>query len=92
MTKMYSIYETKSHLSELLRMVKQGLDFIITERGTPIAKVVVYQPEEESFEERIKSLERRGVIIPARGHGPIKPGEKKPGALARFLKDRNRDL
>ncbi len=92
MTKMYSIYETKSRLSELLRLVKQGLDFIITERGTPIAKVVIYQAEEESFEERLKSLERRGVIIPAKGKCSIKPIATRPGALARFLKDRNRDL
>ena len=85
---MYSIYETKSHLSELLRAVKQGLDFIITERGTPIAKVVVYQAEEESFEERYQSLIKQGVIVPARGPVNIKPIAKRPGALARFLKER----
>lgn len=83
----YSIYEAKAKLSELLRNVKKGQETVITERGTPIAKVIPYK-EHSSFEERIKEMEARGEIIPAKSKGPIPIGVRRPGGLERFLKDR----
>ena len=35
-----SIYETKTHLSELLKNVQRGEHVIIENRGKPIAKIV----------------------------------------------------
>jgi len=96
----YSIYETKARLSEVLRIVKTRREVVITERGKPIAKIVPFTEEDtESLDQRIDRLIASGQIVPAR----IAPGEdlppvskrqpgrgkKRPGALARFLEERD---
>ena len=85
----YSIYEAKAKLSEVLRQVKKGHEAIITERGKSIARVIPFA-REENFEERIKRLEAQGVLTPATIKGPLPKniGVKRPGALQRFLDDR----
>lgn len=84
----YSIYEAKAKLSSVLKEVKNGHDAIITERGRPIARVIPYKIN-ETFEERIERLIAKGVILPAREKGPIpKSSIHRPGALQRFLADR----
>ena len=59
------VREAKAHLSRLLRDVQQGREWIITERGTPIAKLVPIEKARLSLEERIRRLEEAGVIAPA---------------------------
>jgi prevent-host-death family protein len=36
------IFETKTHLSEMLDEIQKGKDYIITKRGAPIAKLIPY--------------------------------------------------
>lgn len=83
----YSIYEAKAKLSELLRKVKKGHESIITERGKPIAKVIPFN-QPQTFEERIRDMIHRGVIIPRKSKGPLPDGVSRPGGLARFLAER----
>lgn len=85
----YSIYEAKAKLSEIIRAVKSRRRVTITERGVAVAQVVPYQPRQEKLAERLTQLEAEGVLIPAkRGPDAIRPIGKRPGALDRFLRDR----
>jgi prevent-host-death family protein len=86
----YSIYDTKTHLSKVLKIVKSGQEVIVTERGEPIAKLIPFPKKEETFDERIKRLESEGRIKPATKTGKFPEGVHIPGGLERFLKDRHR--
>ena len=83
----YSIYEAKARLSELLRRVKEGREVVISERGTPIAKVIPFR-KEKSFEERIDHLESIGAILSSK-RKEVPKGFSHPGGLGRFLKERD---
>ena len=87
MAKSYSIYEAKTHFSEVLRSVKRGGEVVVTERGVPIAKVSPLKTP-GNLEERIQYLSASGGILPRRSSGAIPPGVKRVGALKRFLGNR----
>jgi len=56
------IREAKMNLSKYLKQVQKGTEFIITDRGRPIGKIVPIQNEDLSLEDRIKIMVDRGVI------------------------------
>ncbi|MFO8072726.1 MAG: type II toxin-antitoxin system prevent-host-death family antitoxin [Polyangia bacterium] len=88
--KRYSTYEAKSRLSEILRKVRSGNRIVISSRGVPVARVIPYSEDEESPEDRIRRLSSIGLIGPARGRlQDVSPLEERPGALDRFLADRD---
>lgn len=82
----YSVYETKTQLSALLRRVKTGRAMIITEHGRPIARLVPYHTH-ESLPERLDRLTASGHLLP-RTARTLRPGPRRPGALKRFLRER----
>ena len=86
MLETHSIYETKASLSALLRSVKSGKEIGITERGTPIAKIVPWV-EKETLDEKIDRMIRMGQARPGQ-KGHLKPMAKRKGALQRFLASR----
>jgi len=86
--KIYSTYEAKAKLSELLDRVQEGESITITRRGEPIAEVRPIEQSGDYLAERLKDLERRGLLTPARGRGTLKPIARRPGALKRFLDER----
>ena len=48
------------------------------------------QRDHQTLEERLNDLERKGIIVPSgQPKVPLKPLGKRPGALKRFLDDRN---
>ena len=61
------IREAKARLSRLLRDVQRGHEWIITERGKPIARIVPMSEATLPLSERIRRLEDSGVIEPVRG-------------------------
>ncbi|OGT99000.1 MAG: hypothetical protein A2085_02550 [Gemmatimonadetes bacterium GWC2_71_10] len=86
----YSVYDAKAKLSEIVRRVREGQTITLTYRGEPVAEVRPV-PRGGGTPEHIRRLEERGVIVPARRPGAaIPPLARKRGAVARFLKDRNR--
>lgn len=87
----YSIYEAKAKLSEIIRIVKKNRSVVITERGKVVAKVVPIRAA-QTLAERIEELTASGEIQPATAdpREVIRPIAKRPGALKRFLADRNR--
>ncbi len=91
MKKTYSVYEAKAKLSAILRLVRErGETVTISHRGEPVAEIRPIERELSPDEAHIRELERRGVIVPARGTKlGLRPIAEVPGALERFLADRN---
>ena len=86
----YSIYEAKARLSELLRAVRKGQRITITDRGREVARLVPIA-EDECLEDRVSDLVTAGILsLPTMGVLPGPEfGVSKPGAFARFLRERD---
>ena len=85
----YSTYEAKARFSEVLRHVREGRAVTISYRGAPVAELRPLDNEPETIEDRLEELRRRGILQPAHGpKKPFKPVAHIPGALERFLADR----
>jgi prevent-host-death family protein len=88
----YSLYDAKAKLSAIIRRVREGHSVIVTVHGEPVAEI---RPAEsvsagDGLERRMAQLAERGVLLrPEARHGPLKPITNAPGALARFLADRD---
>ncbi len=57
--------EANLHFSKYMKMVKDGKEVILTERGIPIA-VIKPIPQEGETESKIKLLEEHGILKRAR--------------------------
>lgn len=87
----YSVYEAKARFSEVLRQVRDGKTVTISFRGEPVAEIrAIKKQHSPTLDERLAELERNGCLVPAafptKGIGSI---ERRPGALARFLEERD---
>jgi prevent-host-death family protein len=71
MAKIAKVSELKARLSRYLDRVKAGEEVVITDRGTPVAKLVPIPAAEVDEEGRLKDLERRGLM--RRGVGSLPP-------------------
>jgi len=56
------VREAKISLSKLLKMVKNGNEVILTDRGRPVGKIVPLEEESLPLEVRIRRLEEQGVL------------------------------
>ena len=56
------VRDAKARLSELLRDVQLGHEWMITERGKPIARLIPIAASEASLEERLVRVVKSGVI------------------------------
>lgn len=65
------IREARINLSKLIRDVRGGMEIIITDRGTPVAKLVHAEGKSLSLEERIKNYELCGLIEPCPEKGQL---------------------
>ncbi len=61
-TREAGIREAKARLSELLRDVQAGREWVITERGKPVARLVPASAPRGPIEDRVKRLEDAGVV------------------------------
>lgn len=66
-----SITDLRANLKANLERVKAGEEIVITDHGTPVAKLV---PAER--EDRLAALEAAGIIGPAPTGAPWVPGAK----------------
>lgn len=90
MGRVYSTYEAKAKLSEILRKVRAGQRVGISYRGELVAEVAPVEPARETLAQRVKRLETQGVIVPARNPGRTFPRiARRHGALKRFLASRD---
>jgi prevent-host-death family protein len=87
--KTYSTYEAKAKFSEILRQVRQGRTIRVSYRGAPVAEIRPIGGADASLARRLERLEERGVLIrPSERAGDLEVVRRRPGALARFLEDR----
>ena len=90
MTDTYSTYEAKAKFSEIMRKVREGNHVYITYRGREVAEIKPIEEPDKTMEEKLQELRDRGVLSgrPNR-RPPLKPIAKRPGALKRFLEERD---
>ena len=85
----FSTYEAKARFSEVIRMVREGRTVHISYHGKPVAEIRPIEAKKKTLEEHLEELERQGVIVPAKDRNAlIEPIAHRPGALQRFLDDR----
>ena len=58
------VRDAKIHLSKFLKIIKNGGEVVITERGKPVGKLVPYKSGDLSLSERLKDMEERGLVEP----------------------------
>lgn len=86
------IREAKAQLSKLLRDVARGEEWIITERGRPIAKLSPMSHQEETNDEWIARLEREGrLTAPPPGARMPRPLDIEPSDVAQRILREDRD-
>ena len=86
----YSLYEAKARLSAIIRQVREGRHVLVTVRGEPVAEIRRVPGAGNDLPARLAQLADRGVLVPGdRGDRALRRVARKPGALARFLADRN---
>ncbi len=61
-----------------------------TFRGKPIAEIRPIEPAAPGLAARLESMAAAGTLLPRTvGRAPLRPLAKKPGALKRFLAERD---
>jgi prevent-host-death family protein len=87
------IRDAKMHLSKYIKLVQQGTEVIITDRGRPVGKIIPIQPRELPLDERIKRLEDLGMIDSAEGKSfkTVPPPIPVTGEIAQKLLQEDRD-
>lgn len=92
-----SITEAKNRLSALIDQVRHGQAVLITDRGTPVARIEsVVSGAGPEAEGRLARLQRQGIVSPAGGPAPKallaeKPPDLRPGhsGLAALMEERS---
>jgi prevent-host-death family protein len=86
----YSLYEAKAKLSAIVRKVREGSTVIVTLHGEPVVEMRPIARKESGLDARLEELAERGMLVRAspRRSRP-RSVARKPGALKRFLDDRD---
>ena len=88
-SQIYSTYEAKARLSEILQKVRNGQVVVVTHRGTPVAEIRPISSSGSGLDRRLKHLADRGVLRRAEDQLGIATVSRRPGALGRFLEERD---
>lgn len=64
------VSELKASLSKYVARVKSGEEVLVTERGKPVAKLVPIPHDEDPEMERMRELERKGLVTLGTGKVP----------------------
>ena len=90
MSETYSTYDAKAKFSEVLRKVRGGQTITISYHGKPVAEIRPIAPATDDLEGRLQRLEDDGVLVrAAERQGKLCIVTRRPGALRRFMRDRN---
>ncbi len=86
----YSTYEAKARFSEVMRRVRSGHTVTVSYRGVPVAEVRPIKAGPATIEERLEKMAERGVVVRQDGSRTfLSPLTRRPGALRRFLSERD---
>lgn len=88
-----SLYDAKARFSALVKQVREtGVPVVVSVHGQPAVEIRPYAPPgPQTIVERLNELEARGELIRAKrkmGTAGWTKGERRPGAWARYLKER----
>ena len=90
MADIYSIYDAKARFSELIRKVRGGLTVVVSYRCEPVAEIRPVGGAGSELARRLNVLEGLGVLVGGDDRqGELRPVARKPGALQRFLDERD---
>ncbi|MBX5465677.1 MAG: type II toxin-antitoxin system prevent-host-death family antitoxin [Clostridia bacterium] len=89
MSRVVGIREAKTRLSRIVQDVRQGGEWVITQRGRPVARLVPVDGPSRALGDRIRALEERGWIVrpPKGARVPVPVPVKTPGIAQRFLQE-----
>ena len=91
-TRAVGVRDAKARFSFLLREAQQGREYIVTDRGKQVAKIVPVTNAQRSLTDRLRHLEEMGVLEPApKRLAPVPPPLPLKRGLARMLLDRDRN-
>ncbi len=89
-----AVSQLKASVSEYLARVKAGEEILITDRGTPIAKIIPLNRGADMMSGRMALLERAGLLRVGKGEAPAElwdsPGlpDSSGRTLALLLEER----
>ena len=98
MTTTYSTHDIEAEISDVIEQVRQGKTITICQDGKVFAEIrpldskndPAEEDKKQTLEERLEDFRRRGILVSSgKPRRPFKLGEPSPGALKRFLDDRN---
>ncbi|HET7622629.1 MAG TPA: type II toxin-antitoxin system prevent-host-death family antitoxin [Gemmatimonadaceae bacterium] len=90
MRETYSLYEAKAKLSAIIRRVREGDSIVVTVHGEPVAEIRPIPREPTALTERLELLAERGILVRPEADAPgPRAVARRPGALARFLAERD---
>lgn len=86
----YSLYEAKAKFSAIVRRVREGGHVVVTVHGQPVAEIRPVPAVDGGLAARWANLVERGVVTRRERSAPrLRPIARRPGALDRFLRDRD---
>ena len=86
----YAVHKATARFAAVIRQVREGKTVTVSYRGEPVAEVRPIQPKPATIERRLEDLERRGVLVGSNEpRRPLQAVARRPGALERFLAERN---
>jgi prevent-host-death family protein len=86
----YSLYEAKAKLSAIVRRVREGDTVVVTFHGEPVAEIRPIEKRGEGLTARLDDFADRGVLVrPLQLPQQTATVARKPGALKRFLAERD---
>ncbi len=89
MKEIYSVYDAKARFSELIRKVREGGTVVVSYHGEPVAEIRPVGQSDTPLGRRLQVLEGLGIISGGERQGELTVVAARPGALERFLADRD---
>jgi prevent-host-death family protein len=89
-----AVSELKASASAFLKRVKAGEEILVTDRGTPIAKIIPLRPGNSPSDNSISNLELKGLARVGKGCLPDdfwnapRPRDERCAALGALLAER----
>lgn len=93
-TTVVGIRDAKVNLSKLVKLVQDGNEVLLTDRGRPVGKIVPVLIETLTLSERLRRLEERGIIEHRHGKQIKKVPSPLPleeGIAQKFLQEDRSD-
>ncbi len=84
----YSLYEAKAKLSAIMRQVREGRSVVVTLHGKPVAEIRPVAAAEQGIAAKLRAMEDRGTLVRKSATKTARTA-RKPGALRRFLRERD---